>query len=82
VRAVRPEVATMTGMSTAWIKVDDPTLEPGQLEVVLQITEATVMTSAAARQVAHGANSRFGEYLWGSVPASVPDKCVVRGTKK
>jgi hypothetical protein len=72
----------MAGMSTAWIKVDDPTLEPGQLEVVLQVGEATVMSSADARQVAHGANARFTDYLWGSVPASVPDKCVVRGTKK
>jgi hypothetical protein len=65
---------------TVWIRTEESTREPCDLEVVFTRIEASVLTEHQAQQASRGASILYTEYSWGT--ARVSGGYVVEGEIK
>jgi hypothetical protein len=67
---------------TAWLRIQNPRVEPWAMSVVHNPREATRLSSANAQQAAIGAQQRFVEYQWVPVPSFPGEMWIVEGWAK
>jgi hypothetical protein len=66
-------------LKVAWIKIEDIQVLPWRMILVDSKSEATLLSSADAREALFGAQQNFADYRWKQVSSTRADRFVVEG---